>query len=34
MAKFILKKDFLELFPDAELGVVTAKNIVMNWGRL
>jgi DNA/RNA-binding domain of Phe-tRNA-synthetase-like protein len=34
MAKFILKKDFLELFPDAELGVVTAKNIVNDPAKL
>ena len=27
MSKFILKDDFLELFPDVEIGVVTAKNI-------
>lgn len=27
MAKFIIKEDLLELFPDVEIGVVTAKNI-------
>ena len=27
MSKFIIKEDFFEVFPEAEIGVVTAKNI-------
>ena len=27
MAKFVLKEDFLELFPEVEIGIIVAKNI-------